>query len=60
MTGREILQTMARYNQSANRDLFAAVRSLPASEVTKHRQSLFQEPVGWVEPAKPIISIKCN
>jgi uncharacterized damage-inducible protein DinB len=44
MTGREILQTMARYNQSANRDLFAAVRSLPASEATKHRQSLFKRP----------------
>jgi uncharacterized damage-inducible protein DinB len=44
VTGREILQTMARYNQWANRDLFAAVRSLPASEVTKHRQGLFKSP----------------
>jgi hypothetical protein len=33
---------MARYNQWANRDLFAAVRALPKSEVAKHRRSLFK------------------
>jgi uncharacterized damage-inducible protein DinB len=33
---------MARYNQWANRDLFAAVRALPESEVAKHRRSLFK------------------
>jgi len=42
MTDSEILQTMARYNQWANRDLLAAVRALPQSEVTKHRPSLFK------------------
>lgn len=42
MTDSEILKTMARYNQWANRDLFAAVRTLPASEVTKQRPSLFK------------------
>src|SRR5665647_2117360 len=42
MTDSEILNTMARYNQWANRELFAAVRSLPESEVTKQRPSLFK------------------
>ena len=42
MTDSEILKTMARYNQWANRDLFAAVRALPESEATKHRPSLFK------------------
>jgi uncharacterized damage-inducible protein DinB len=38
----EILTTMARYNRWANRELFAAVRSLPAGEATKQRPSLFK------------------
>jgi uncharacterized damage-inducible protein DinB len=42
MTDSEILKTMARYNQWANRDLFAAVRALPEGEVVKHRRSLFK------------------
>jgi uncharacterized damage-inducible protein DinB len=42
MTDSEIMKTMARYNQWANHDLFAAVRALPESEVTKHRRSLFK------------------
>ena len=42
MTDSEIMKTMARYNQWANRDLFAAVRLLPKTEVTKHRRSLFK------------------
>ncbi len=42
MTDSEILNTMAHYNQWANRELFAAVRSLPESEVTKQRPSLFK------------------
>src|ERR1017187_5337612 len=42
MTESEILKTMARYNQWANRELFAAVRALPESEVTKYRRSLFK------------------
>jgi uncharacterized damage-inducible protein DinB len=42
MSDSEILKTMARYNQWANRDLLAAVRALPESEVTKHRSSLFK------------------
>ncbi len=42
MTDSEILKTMARYNQWANRDLFAAVRTLPASEASKPRPSLFK------------------
>lgn len=42
MTDSEILKTMAHYNQWANRELFAAVRSLPESEVTKQRPSLFK------------------
>jgi uncharacterized damage-inducible protein DinB len=32
MTDSEILKTMARYNQWANRELFAAVRALPEGE----------------------------
>ena len=42
MTDSEILKTMARYNQWANRDLFAAVRTLPEDEVAKQRRSLFK------------------
>jgi len=42
ITDSQILKTMARYNQWANRDLFAAVRTLPESEATKHRPSLFR------------------
>jgi uncharacterized damage-inducible protein DinB len=42
MSDSEILKTMARYNQWANRDLLAAVRALPESEVTKHRSNLFK------------------
>ena len=42
MTDSEILKTMARYNQWANRDLFAAVRALPEGEVVKQRPSLFK------------------
>jgi uncharacterized damage-inducible protein DinB len=42
MADSEILKTMARYNQWANRDLFAAVRTLPAGEATKQRPSLFK------------------
>jgi uncharacterized damage-inducible protein DinB len=42
MTDSEILKTMARYNQWANRDLFAAVRALPEGEVAKQRRSLFK------------------
>src|SRR5579864_386041 len=42
MTDSEILRTMARYNQWANRDLLAAVRALPEGEVTKPRPSLFR------------------
>lgn len=42
MTDSEILTTMARYNQWANRELIAAVRTLPAGEVTRHRPSLFK------------------
>src|SRR5262249_39386227 len=42
MADSEILQTMARYNQWANRDLFAAVRTLPEGEAQKHRPSLFK------------------
>jgi uncharacterized damage-inducible protein DinB len=42
MTDSEILRTMARYNQWANRDLFAAVRTLPQGEATKHRPTLFK------------------
>ena len=42
MSDSEILTTMARYNQWANRELFAAVRSLPDGEATKARPSLFK------------------
>ena len=42
MTDSEILKTMARYNQWANRELFAAVRGLPEGEVAKQRRSLFK------------------
>ena len=42
MTDSEILKTMAHYNQWANRDLFAAVRTLPEGEATRHRPSLFK------------------
>src|SRR5450759_3124930 len=42
MTDSEILKTMARYNQCANHDLFAAVRAMPEGEVVKHRRSLFK------------------
>jgi uncharacterized damage-inducible protein DinB len=42
MTDSEILKTMARYNQWANRELFAAVRALPEGEVVKQRPSLFK------------------
>ena len=42
MSDSEILTTMARYNQWANRELFAAVRSLPDGEATKERPSLFK------------------
>jgi uncharacterized damage-inducible protein DinB len=42
MTDSEILKTMARYNQWANRDLFAAVRALPEGEAAKQRRSLFK------------------
>jgi uncharacterized damage-inducible protein DinB len=42
MTDSEILTTMAHYNQWANRELFAAVRTLPESEVSKQRPSLFK------------------
>jgi uncharacterized damage-inducible protein DinB len=42
MTDNEILKTMARYNQWANRDLYAAMRAPPKGEVTKHRRSLFK------------------
>jgi hypothetical protein len=43
MTDSEILKTMARYNQWANRELFAAVRALPEGEVVKQRPSLFKD-----------------
>jgi len=42
MTDSEILRTMARCNQWANPDLFAAVRTLPEDEVAKQRRSLFK------------------
>lgn len=42
MTDSEILKTMARYNQWANRELFAAVRTLRGAEIIKHRRSLFK------------------
>jgi uncharacterized damage-inducible protein DinB len=42
MTDSKLLKTMAHYNQWANRDLLAAVRTLPESEITKHRPSLFK------------------
>lgn len=42
MTDREILKTMARYNQWANRELFAAVRTLPDGEAAKQRRILFK------------------
>jgi uncharacterized damage-inducible protein DinB len=42
MTDREILETMARYNQWANRELFAAVRTLPDGEAAKQRRILFK------------------
>ena len=42
MTDSEILKTMARYNQWANRDLFGAVQALPVGEATKLRPSLFK------------------
>src|SRR6266508_2641604 len=42
MADSEILQTMARYNQWANRELFAAVRALPEGEARKQRPSLFK------------------
>ena len=43
MTDSEILKTMARYNQWANRELFAAVRALPEGEAAKQRRSLFKK-----------------
>lgn len=42
MTDREILKTMARYNQWANGELFAAVRLLPEGETVKQRRILFK------------------
>jgi uncharacterized damage-inducible protein DinB len=42
MTDSEILKTMARYNQWANCELFAAVRTLPEGEATKQRRILFK------------------
>ena len=42
MTDNEILKTMARYNQWANRELFAAVRTLPEGEAAKQRSILFK------------------
>ena len=42
MTDSEILKTMARYNQWANRELFAAVRTLPEGEAAKPRRILFK------------------
>ena len=42
MTDSEILKTMARYNQWANRELFAAVRTLPEGEAAKQRRILFK------------------
>jgi len=42
MTDSEILKTMARYNQWANRELFAAVRTLPEGEAGKQRRILFK------------------
>jgi len=42
MTDREILKTMTRYNQWANRELFAAVRTLPEGEAAKQRRILFK------------------
>ena len=42
MTDCEILKTMARYNQWANRELFAAVRTLPEGEAAKQRRILFK------------------
>jgi uncharacterized damage-inducible protein DinB len=42
MTDSEILTTMARYNQWANRELLAAVRTLPESEIVRQRPSLFK------------------
>lgn len=38
----EIMKTMARYNQWANRELFAAVRTLPEDEAVKLRRILFK------------------
>jgi uncharacterized damage-inducible protein DinB len=43
MTDSEILKTMARYNQWANRDLFAAVRALPEGEAAKQTPEPVQE-----------------
>jgi uncharacterized damage-inducible protein DinB len=42
MTDREILKTMSRYNQWANRELFAAVRTLPEGEAARQRCILFK------------------
>jgi len=42
MSDSEILTTMARYNRWANRELIAAVRTLPAGEGTRERPSLFK------------------
>lgn len=42
MTDSEILKTMARYNQWANHELFAAVRTLPEGEAAKQRRILFK------------------
>lgn len=42
MTDGEILKTMALYNQWANRELFAAVRTLPKDEAVKQRRILFK------------------
>jgi uncharacterized damage-inducible protein DinB len=42
MSDSEILTTMARYNRWANRELIAAVRTLPAGEAARERPSLFK------------------
>ena len=51
MTDSEILKTMARYNQWANRDLFAAVRALPEGEAAKQRRSLFKNIINTLNHA---------